>query len=148
MAYASEAARRFTMKLNSLLNKNIILKLKNGKEYKGRLAGYDMNTLSIALEAASDSEGKSWPIAIIYGDVISEILVEESAIFNAREFAEFLYQAGGIPPHQIRVFEDINVVEVAKTIRVTKDGVEGVGPLAHKVNSLFREYLRRKGVRV
>ncbi len=148
MAFASEAARRFGVKLNALLDKKVVVKLTTGREYRGKLAGFDMNTMSVALEVASDNENRNWPIAIIHGNVISEILVEESSIFNAKEFAGFLTRHGGIPPHQIRVYEDINVVEIARTIRVSKDGVEGIGPLAHRVNTLYREYLRRKGVNI
>jgi small nuclear ribonucleoprotein (snRNP)-like protein len=148
MAFASEASRRFTMKLNALLDKVIIVRLTNGRTYKGKLSGFDQSSLSLALEAAVDNEEQNWPIAIIYGPSISEILVEESSIFSAKEFAEFLHRHGGIPPHQIRVYEDINVVEVARSVKVSKDGVEGSGALASRVNSLFREYMRRKGVRM
>ncbi len=148
MVFASDAARRFTVKLNTLLDKVIIVKLVNGRTYKGKLAGFDQSTLSIALEAAVDNENNNWPIAIIYGSTISEILVEEGSIFSAKEFSEFLIKHGGIPPHQIRVYEDINVVEIARSVKVSKDGVEGAGPLAHRINTLFREYMRRKGVRI
>ncbi len=148
MVFASDAARRFTVKLNTLLDKVVIVKLVNGRYYKGKLSGFDQATLSLALEAATDSENNNWPIAIIYGNTISEILVEEGAIFSAKEFSEFLVKHGGIPAHQIRVYEDINIVEIARSVKVSKDGVEGSGPLAHRINTMFREYMRRKGVRV
>ena len=147
MALAVEAARRFTSKLNTLVDKPVIVKLSNGYVYRGRLAGFDANTMSLLLETASDKDGRSWPTVIIYGSVISEILVEEEAVFVAREFAEYLAREGGIGWHLMRVYDDINVVEVAKNVRVTKDGVEGAGPLAQKVYTLYREYLRSKGVK-
>jgi small nuclear ribonucleoprotein (snRNP)-like protein len=148
MAFASEAARRFMAKLNNLLDKNIVVRLNNGRIYKGVLVGFDPNTLSLALEKAIDNEENSWPIAIVRGESVSEILIEQGAIFDAKEFAEFIVKVGNIPAYQVRVYDDINVVEVARSVRVSKDGVEGAGPLAHRLNSLFREYLRRKGVRV
>ena len=148
MAFATEATRRFTARLNSLLDKTITVRLTNGRAYTGKLVGFEHSSLSLVLESATDNENKNWPIVIIRGGVISEILVSETAIFDAKEFAEFLVRYGGIPLHQIKVYEDLNVVEVAKSVRVTKNGVEGAGPLAHRLNTLFREYLRRKGVRV
>ncbi len=147
MAFVGDAARKFMAKMNSLLDKNVIVKLVTGKTYRGKLVGFEPNTMSVALEGAVDSEGKNWPVAIIRGEVLSEILIEEGAIFDAKEFAEFIVRYGGIPTYQVRVFEDINVVEVARSVKVSKDGVEGAGPLAHRLNSLFREYLRRKGVK-
>lgn len=148
MAYAGDAARRYMSRLVSLIDKNITVRLKNGRTYKGKLVGFEPNTLNIALEGVADEEGNSWPLVIVKGDVVGEILIEKEAIFDAKEFAEFIVKHGGIPHHQVRVYEDINVVEVARSVRVTKDGVEGAGPLAFRLNSLFREYLRRKGVKV
>jgi len=148
MAFASDATRRYMAKLTNLLDKTVMVRLSDGRTYRGKLSGFDPNTLNIVLEGAVDRDNKSWPIVIVRGPSISEILVEKEAIFDAKEFAEFIVRFGGIPHHQVRVFEDINVVEVARSVKITKDGVEGAGPLAFKLNSLFREYLRRKGVRV
>ena len=148
MAFAGDATRRYMARLTNLLDKTVTVRLNNGRTYKGKLVGFEPNTLNLVLEGATDNSKNSWPIVIVRGESISEILIEKEAIFDAKEFADFIVRYGGIPHHQVRVFEDINVVEVARSIRVTKDGVEGAGPLAFKLNSLFREYLRRKGVRV
>ncbi|MCE4599212.1 MAG: Lsm family RNA-binding protein [Desulfurococcales archaeon] len=145
MALAAEASRRFASKLNNLLDKNVVIKLNNGSLYKGKLSGIDVNTLSIALEEVTDSNNNKWPLVILYGGSITEILVEEESIFNAREFAEYLARYGGIGWHLMKVYDDINVLEVAKTIRVSKDGVEGAGPMAQKIHTLYVEYLRTKG---
>ncbi len=147
MALAAEASRRFTSKLNTLLDKKVIVRLSNGRTYKGRLSGIDMNSLSLLLEAAEDQAGGQWPTVVVYGSSITEILVEEEAVFVAREFADFLAKHGGIGWHLMRVYDDINVLEVTKSVRVTKDGVEGSGPLAQKVYTLYKEYLRSKGVK-
>ena len=145
---AVEASRRFMSKLNSLIDKTVVVRLVGGGYYKGRLTGLDPNTLSVVLEDAESSEGSKIPLVFIYGNGIREIVAEEVAGFNAREFAEFLVREGGFSWHTIKVYEDINVVEVAKAVRVTKDGVEGAGPLAQKVYTLFREYMRSKGITV
>ncbi len=147
MALASEASRRFVFKLNTLLNKEVIVSTTKGSTYKGKLYGFDHSTLSIILVAATDSEGKRWPIVMVPGHSITELLVEETAIFDAKEFADFLVK-NGIAMHQIRIYEDLNIVEVARSVRVSKDGVEGSGPLAQRIHTLYREFLRRKGVEV
>ncbi len=147
MALAGEASRRFTFKLNNLLDKNVTVKLVDGTTYRGKLTGIDPSSMSIVLENAS-SEDRSHALIVIYGSRISEIIIEESAIFNAREFAEFLVNYGGIAPHMINIYDDLNVVEVARGVRVSKDGVEGTGAMAQKVFTLFKEYMRKKGVNV
>ncbi len=147
MALAAEATRRFMSKLNTLLDKNVTVRLSDGRTYKGRFTGFESNTLSILLEGAEDNSGNKWPVVIVYGGHITELVVEEEAVFVAREFAEYLARHGGIGWHLMKIYDDINVVEVSKTVRVTKDGVEGSGPLAQKVYTLYKEYLRSKGVR-
>ncbi|MFP3144151.1 MAG: Lsm family RNA-binding protein [Caldisphaera sp.] len=146
MSASPEPARRFVSRLNSLLDRSVTIKLTNGRYYTGKLTGYDPTTYSVMLESAKDNEGNLWPVSIIYGGNISEILIGESEIFNAKEFSEFLIRFGNIEKHLIKVYDDINVVEVGKNIKVSKDGVEGSGPLAQKIYSIFREYLRTKGI--
>ncbi len=147
MALASEAARRFTVKFQSLINKDIIVTTTTGKTYTGKLYGFDQNSMSVILVKARDSDGKNWPLVIVSGNVLAEILLTEESVFDAEEFSTFL-TSRGIPPHYIRVYRDLNVVEVSKSIRVSKNGVEGSGPMAQKIRTLYLEYLRSKGVEV
>nr|UMA73082.1 putative LSM domain-containing protein ITB [uncultured archaeon] len=148
MSVAAEPARRFTAKVNGLIDRVVITVTKDGRAYTGRPTGFDPATMSVILEEVKDQQGASWPFVLIMGSNIAEIRVSESEVFNAKEFAEFLARFGNIDRSLIRVFEDANAVEVSRSVRVTKNGVEGVGPLAQKVNTLFREYLRTKGVSV
>jgi len=148
VALAAEPSRRFVAKLNSLLDKNVVVKLNNGRYYRGKLVGFDIATLNMALEGAEDNEGKKWPIVLVGGSYVSEIILEEGSVFDAKEFAEFLVAHGNIGRHLIKVYDDINVVEVGKVVRVTESGVEGTGPMAQKVHTLYMEYLRSKGLKV
>lgn len=147
MALASEAARRFTVKFQSLINKDVIVRTTTGKTYTGKLYGFDQTSMSVILVKVRDSDGKNWPLVIVSGNVLAEILLTEEAVFDAEEFSTFL-TSRGIPPHYIRVYRDLNVVEVSKNIRVSKNGVEGSGPMAQKIRTLYLEYLRSKGVEV
>lgn len=148
MAVATEPARRFTARLNSLMDRVVTVVTREGRQYTGKLVGFDPASLSVALEEVRDQQGSSWPVVIVMGNNLAEIRVAESEVFNAKEFAEFIARFGNIDRSQIKVFEDANVVEVSRNVRVSKNGVEGAGPLAQKVNTLYREYLRTKGVTV
>ncbi len=146
MALVGEASRRFVARLNALLGKSVIVYTMKGNTYKGTLYGFDQSSLSIVLTNAEDTKGNKHPIILIAGHNLAEIRVEETAVFDAREFADFLVRYGGIALHQVRVYEDLNIVEVSRSVKVSKDGVEGSGPLAQKIYTLYREYLRKKGV--
>ncbi len=148
MAYPTEPLRRLTSKILSLMGQEVTVKLRDGRTYKGKLEGIDPQTLTLALLDASEAEGASIPLIIIRGDVISEILAPEYSVFDPEEFADFIVKHGGIERHLVRVYKDLGVVEIGRGVRVTKDGVEGSGALAHRAYSLFREYLRQKGVKV
>ena len=147
MALPSEALRRFASKVNSIIDKKVKVALSNGKTYSGKLYAMDYNNLNLILELAVDNDGNEYPLIIINGSDVVEIILEESGFFDAKEFAEFITRHG-IARHMIKIYEDLGVVEVGRGIRVTKDGVEGAGPLAQRLFTLYREYLRRKGVNV
>ncbi|MEM1873743.1 MAG: Lsm family RNA-binding protein [Acidilobaceae archaeon] len=148
MSVPSEASRRLYSKMSGLLDKEISVRLTNGRLYRGKLGGFDLSNLNLLLERAVDSDGRSWPLVFISGSSISEIILEEGSVFDAKEFAEFLITQGGIGRHLVKVYEDVNVVEIGKMIRVSSNGVEGSGPMAQKVHTLYLEYLRSKGVKV
>lgn len=148
MTLAAEPSRRLVAKLNGMLDKNILVRLSSGKTYKGKLVGFDINNLNMVLEAVEDSEGNRWALVLIGGHSVSEVILEEGSVFDAKEFAEYLVTHGNIGRHLIKVYEDVNIVEVGKIVRVTASGVEGTGPMAQKVHTLFMEYLRSKGLRV
>jgi len=149
VGYPTEPVRRLYSKLTSLMEKDVTVRLKDGRTYSGRLEGVDPQTLTLALiDASLGDEGNKLPLVIIKGDVISEIVSMEYSVFDPEEFADFIVKHGGIERHMIRVYKDLGVVEIGRGVRVTKDGVEGSGALAHRAYSLYREYMRHKGVKV
>jgi len=150
MAYPTEPLRRLTSKLLSLIDSPVVVILRDGRKYTGTLVGIDTQSLTLALSDArvGGEDEKGIPLVIIRGDVISEIISYEYSVFDPEEFADFLVRHGGIERHLIRVYKDLGVVEIGRGVRVTKDGVEGSGALAHRAYSLFREYMRQKGAKV
>lgn len=148
MAYQAEPLRRLNSKIISLIDQEITVRLRDGRSYEGRLEGIDPQTLTLVLRDAKSPEGGQVPLIIIHGDVISEIVATESIVFDPEEFAEFAVKHGGIERHLIRVHKDLGIVEIGRGVRITKDGVEGSGILAQRAYTLYREYLRQKGVKV
>ena len=110
--------------------------------------GIDTQNLTMALVDARQGESEPIPLVVIHGDSVSEIISHEYSLFDPEEFADFIAKHGGIERHLIRVYKDLGVVEIGRGVRVTKDGVEGSGVLAHKAYSLYREYLRQKGAKI
>jgi small nuclear ribonucleoprotein (snRNP)-like protein len=148
LAYPAEPLRRLNSKIMSLIDQEIMVRLRDGRSYEGRLEGIDPQSLTLVLRDAKGSDGEQVPLIIIHGDVISEIAATEYTVFDPEEFAEFAVKHGGIERHLIRVHKDLGIVEIGRGVRVTKDGVEGSGILAQRAYTLYREYLRQKGVKV
>ena len=142
----TDASRRLLADLTNMLDKNVIVKLRDGRVYEGLLAGFDHQRLHISLSKARDSDGNVYHKVIIAGDSISEVLVKEAPLFDAQEFAELVIKKLGLRPGDVKVYPDAGVVIILNSIRVTEGGVEGSGPIANKVFSIFNEYLedRRK----
>jgi small nuclear ribonucleoprotein (snRNP)-like protein len=136
------ATRRMFSELNALLDKEVILKLKNGKTLRGTLHGFD-HSLNILLKNASEDD-QSYPIILVYADSILSLGAAESPLFNPEEFAKIVSQKLNIRETDIKVFPEAGVVVVLNNIRISEKGVEGSGPLAHKIYGLFTEYIEAK----
>ncbi len=137
----SNATRRLIVELTELLDKKVIVITASGRSYEGLLKGFDHPSLNIVLVNALDDKGKKYPKVVISGTQVSEILGVEVPLFDPKEFARIVEPYF---PKLVRVHEDIGAVIIAERIKVTENGVEGSGPLAEKVRSLFEEYMERK----
>ncbi len=136
------ATRRMFSELNALLDKEVVVKLKAGKTVKGVFYGFDQN-LNILLKNATE-EDQTYPMILIYADGILSLAAAESPLFNPEEFARIVASKLNIRESDIKVFPEAGVVVVLNNIRVSEKGVEGSGPLAHKIYGLFTEYIESK----
>ena len=136
------ATRRMFSELNALLDKEVIIKLKTGKMLHGTLHGFDHN-LNILLKNAAEDD-QVYPIMLVYTESILSLGAAESPLFNPEEFAKIVSQKLNIRETDIKVFSEAGVVVVLNNIRISEKGVEGSGPLAHKIYGLFTEYLESK----
>jgi len=139
----SSASRRVISELNSLLERQVIIRLKNGKVLKGTLYGFD-ERMNVLLKGATEEGGSSYPVMLIMAESIESIASIESPIFNPEEFARVVVSRLNIRDADVKAYPEAGVLVVLNSIRVSEKGVEGSGPLAHKIYGLFTEYMENK----
>lgn len=137
------ASKRLYSELNTLLDKQVFLKLRTGKSIKGLLYGFD-EKLNVMLKNAVDEDGTTYPMMLVYAETISSIASTESPLFNPEEFARIVVSKLNIREADVKAYPEAGVLVILNSIRVSDKGVEGSGPLAHKIYGLFTEYLESK----
>lgn len=137
------ATRRMMSELNSLLDKKVIIKLKDGTTIKGDLFGFDDKTFNMMLKNASDGQ-KDYPLMIIMSDFIAYISAAEAPLFNPDEFAQLVISKLNLREADVKIYPEAGIVVVLNSIKISEKGVEGSGPLAHKIYGLFTEYMESK----
>lgn len=137
MAFVDTATRRFTSEFSSLLDKHVVVRTTNGQSFEGVLLGYETSGYSVVLKDARTSSGEVYPRLIIYGHAIAEIRLTEPPL-DMEELAKRLEE---IFPKMIKYFPEARVITVMDRIRVTERGVEGTGPLADRVKSIYEKFV-------
>lgn len=137
------ATRRLMSELNSLLDKEVIVKTTDGKTIKGKLYGFDTQTFNILLKNAETDAG-TYPTLLLYAGSIESLAAIEAPLFNPEEFAKLVASKLNIRETDIKVFPEAGVVVVLNSIRISEKGVEGSGPLAHKIYGIFTEYMESR----
>ncbi len=128
--------RRFNSELIKLLDSVVTVKTKDG-EYTGTLLGYDSDTFSICLANVKTKDRKYHRIFISGGNIL-EILREEGAI-DLKKIAEEMEKQF---PNMVELYEEAGVILVMKRIKVTKNGVEGSGPVADRVRAIYEKIVK------
>lgn len=139
----STASRRMVSELNALLDRQVVLRLKSGRVVKGILYGFD-ERLNVLLKGASEEGGSTYPVLLITAESIEALAAVESPLFNPEEFGRIVVSRLNIREADVKAYPEAGVLVVLNTIRVSEKGVEGSGPLAHKIYGLFTEYMESK----
>jgi small nuclear ribonucleoprotein (snRNP)-like protein len=137
----STASRRFFRELAAILESPVLVKTENGKSYQGTFKGYDPNTLSVSLANVKDEKGVFYHRIFLYGSKIMELLKTEEP-FDLGGLAEELQRL--FPPGEVKYIEEARMISILNKIKVTEDGVEGVGPLAERVKKVYDAYFKEK----
>jgi len=137
-------SRKLVSEITSWQGKRIKVRLIDGRMYEGVVEAIDHPSFNILLSDVVNEKGEKLYKVLIRGQQISEVIIPQQDIFNAEEFARLLQEELKLAPGAIKVYPEIETVMVFNSIKVTRNGVEGSGPLAQKVYSIFEKYMAAK----
>ena len=137
------AMRAFNRELAAVVGATVEVVTNTGKTYSGTLKGIDQNSLSIVLsEVIADGE-TSIPKIFIYGSSIVSFSVAEKEI-SLEGLAKELEKT--FPPGGVQFYPDTGIILVMNKIRISKDGIEGSGPLYERVAVIADDWLKEHGL--
>jgi small nuclear ribonucleoprotein (snRNP)-like protein len=135
--------RAFNRELAAVVGATVEVITNTGKTYSGTLKGIDQNSLSIVLsEVIADGE-TSIPKIFIYGSSIVSFSVAEKEI-SLEGLAKELEKT--FPPGGVQFYPDTGIILVMNKIRISKDGIEGSGPLYERVAVIADDWLKEHGL--
>jgi len=137
------AMRAFNRELAAVVGATVEVVINTGKTYSGTLKGIDQNTLSIILsDVVADGE-TNIPKIFIYGSSIIAFSVAEREI-SLEGLAKELEKT--FPPGGVQFYPDTGIILVMNKIRISKDGIEGSGPLYERVAVIADDWLKEHGL--
>jgi len=131
------AEGRFFGEFTKMLNSNVKI-ITDKKTYTGVLLGYDRETMALCLKDATDAEGNIYKKLVIYGRIISEI-IETKKAFDLKRLAEDLQVM--FPRGEVKLDNEADAIIVLNKIKVTERGVQGSGPLAERVRTVYDKFM-------
>lgn len=135
----SVVGRRFLGEIAALIDRTVMVITTDNKIYTGTLVGINPESLSLCLAEARDEKGQSFHRAILSGNVVGQIFAVEKA-FDLRGLAERLEK---VFPRMVRLYENEGFIWVMDRVKVTEKGVvEGSGPAAERVQSVYLQFMR------
>ncbi len=135
----SAAMRAFQRELSRLLGKLIKVSTED-KIYTGLLQGYHPGTLSVCLDNAVAGD-ETFHKVFIAGPRVFEIALEEEP-FNLTGLAEELNSI--FPQGGVELNAETGFILVLERVKVTEKGVEGTGPVADRVKTVFERFLKEQ----
>lgn len=137
------AMRAFNRELAAVVGATVEVVINTGKTYAGTLKGIDQNTLSIVLSEVVTEGETHIPKIFIYGSSIVSFSVAEREI-SLEGLAKELEKT--FPPGGVQFYPDTGIILVMNKIRISKDGIEGSGPLYERVAVIADDWLKEHGL--
>ncbi|MGD9394852.1 MAG: Lsm family RNA-binding protein [Candidatus Thorarchaeota archaeon] len=137
------AMRAFNRELAAVVGATVEVVINTGKSYAGTLKGIDQNTLSIVLSDVVADDETNIPKIFIYGSSIVSFSVAEREI-SLEGLAKELEKT--FPPGGVQFYPDTGIILVMNKIRISKDGIEGSGPLYERVAVIADDWLKEHGL--
>lgn len=133
---SSPSIRKFMEELSTLVGKRVNVVTTDGRVIVGELLGIS-ESLSLVLGRIQGRPDV--PKLVLNGEYVKEISLLEKP-FDLKILAERISR---VFPGMVRLREDIGAIIVMDKIKVTESGVvEGTGPSAERVRSIYEEYIR------
>jgi small nuclear ribonucleoprotein (snRNP)-like protein len=137
------AMRAFNRELAAVVGATVEVVINTGKTYAGTLKGIDQNSLSIVLSDVVAEGETHIPKIFIYGSSIVSFSVAEKEI-SLEGLAKELEKT--FPPGGVQFYPDTGIILVMNKIRISKDGIEGSGPLYERVAVIADDWLKEHGL--
>ena len=137
------AMRAFNRELAAVVGATVEVVINTGKTYAGTLKGIDQNTLSIVLSDVVADDETNIPKIFLYGSSIVSFSVAEREI-SLEGLAKELEKT--FPPGGVQFYPDTGIILVMNKIRISKDGIEGSGPLYERVAVIADDWLKEHGL--
>ena len=137
------AMRAFNRELAAVVGATVEVAINTGKTYSGTLKGIDQNSLSIVLSDVIADGETSIPKIFIYGSSIVTFSVAEREI-SLEGLVKELEKT--FPPGGVQFYPDTGIILVMNKIRISKDGIEGSGPLYERVAVIADDWLKEHGL--
>lgn len=138
------ASKRFTDEFSSALDKVVRVTTQKGDRFTGTLIAYNPSDYSLWLEDVKDDKGTTLSKLFIAGSSLATLEVLEK--ISGLDLQQLYERIGRVIGSSfVSYHKDAGVILVMDRIRVTKDGVEGTGPLAERVQKIYDEFIRESG---
>ncbi len=137
------AMRAFNRELAAVVGATVEVAINTGKTYTGTLKGIDQTSLSIVLSDVVTDSGINIPKIFIYGSSIITFSVAEREI-SLEGLVKELEKT--FPPGGVQFYPDTGIILVMNKIRISKDGIEGSGPLYERVAVIADDWLKEHGL--
>lgn len=135
--------RAFNRELAAVVGATVEVAINTGKTYTGTLKGIDQTSLSIVLSDVVTDSGINIPKIFIYGSSIITFSVAEREI-SLEGLVKELEKT--FPPGGVQFYPDTGIILVMNKIRISKDGIEGSGPLYERVAVIADDWLKEHGL--
>ena len=135
----SIAQRKFFTEVAGLVDSSVVVVTTTGKTYGGTLVGVNPDSLSLSLADVKTEGDRVLHRVFLNGSVVAEILSVEKP-FDLKALSERLEK---VFPTMVRLYEDNGFIWVMDKVKVTEKGVvEGSGPAAERVQSVYEHFIR------
>jgi len=131
--------------LATLIGRQVTVITTGQDEYRGILLAASPDNLMVSLGDVQASSGKRFYRVVLNGGIVAKIVVEK-VLVDLRRLAERIER---VFPKMVRLNEEAGVIIVMEKIRVDESGViEGSGPAAERVGTIYREFVHEQQAQI